>query len=286
MSGLWVWLVAGVVGWKCTHSTRCRVGIAAENETKSLEKNAKKLQTDIESNVGVQNQLQNQIFTLQQEMDGMQQQMQWDEEQLAEWLENARLREEDAEVIRKYEQADETRVKELTLELQRLNTAVLKAERHLESEVTNTRSHRLGLDKVSRLFKGAHKERTDLIAQWEGTVGRMENEDAEIEAAAARFQALKAESTVAKVAVAEQQEFLEDQEAANKVALSTLERHERGVVTLEGARESAAAQVICWRLAAMCPPNFPLSTKFAHTTFVAHVSITSTMCRPIGSRLN
>lgn len=208
-----------------------------------MEKNAKKLQSQIEANVVVQSTLQNQIFMLQQEMDAIREQMKWDEEQLAEWLENARLREEDAEVIRKYEQADVARVKELTLELERLNTAVERAERQLDAEVTNTRSHRLGLDKVSLLFKDAHKERTEVIEQWEGTVARMEKEDNEIEEAAARFQALKAEATAAKLAVSEQQDFLEDQNQANREALSSLDKHERGVAQLEKAREAAAAQV-------------------------------------------
>eukprot|EP00038_Savillea_parva_P009081 m.181096 g.181096 ORF g.181096 m.181096 type:complete len:1001 (+) comp15168_c0_seq1:301-3303(+) len=222
--------------------TEERIALLAEAETKALEKDAKKMQAEIEANVGVQNQLQNQIFTLQQEMEGMREQMQWDEKQLAEWLENARLREEDADVLRKYQQADEARTKELSLELERLNQAVQKAERQLEAEVTNTRAHRLGLDKVSLLFKDAHKERTDVIEQWEGTVARMETEDKEIEAAATRFQDLKSEATKAKLKVAEQEEFLEEQITSNKDSLAVLEKQERGVVQLEEAREAAAAQ--------------------------------------------
>jgi hypothetical protein len=86
-----------------------------------------------------------------------------------------------------------------------------KAERLLEAEVTNTRSHRLGLDKVSQLFKDAHKERTEVIQQWEGTVQRLETEDAEIDAAATKFQALKAAAATARLAVAERQVFIDEQ---------------------------------------------------------------------------
>ena len=86
-----------------------------------------------------------------------------------------------------------------------------KGERLLEAEVTNTRSHRLGLDKVSQLFKDAHKERTEVIQQWEGTVQRLETEDAEIDAAATKFQALKAAAATARLAFAERQVFIDEQ---------------------------------------------------------------------------
>ena len=51
----------------------------------------------------------------------MRAQMEWDEAQLKEWLENAQLREEDTEALKKYEREDETRAKELLLELEKLN---------------------------------------------------------------------------------------------------------------------------------------------------------------------
>mmetsp|Transcript_3101 Transcript_3101/g.7434 ORF Transcript_3101/g.7434 Transcript_3101/m.7434 type:complete len:977 (+) Transcript_3101:228-3158(+) len=223
-------------------STDKRMALLAEGETKQLEKSAKNLQKDIETNVGVQNTLQNQIFTVKRDMDGLREQLEWDEQQMKEWLENAKVREEDTEVLRKYQRADEGRVKELTLELDRLNQEAIRKERQLEVEVTNTRSHRLGLDKVSLLFKEAHNQRVDTIAQWEDTVAKMEAEDKAINAAAQKFQDLKAEVTTIKLQVSEEQEFLDQGDTANKEADMALDKQERVVAQLEGAREAAAAQ--------------------------------------------
>lgn len=114
--------------------------------------------------------------------------MNWDKDQLEEWLESARQQEEDANMLRKYEKADEARVKELTLQGEKLAVEVKRQRHLLENEVTNTREHELGLDKVAELFREAHEERITLIGQWESTVKQMQLEDERIDRIAEEFQ--------------------------------------------------------------------------------------------------
>jgi hypothetical protein len=103
--------------------SRPSLNLTAENEAKALDLEEKREQAAIEENAALQNSLQTQIFKLQEEMDAMRAQMEWDEAQLKEWLENAQLREEDTEALKKYEREDETRAKELLLELEKLNVS-------------------------------------------------------------------------------------------------------------------------------------------------------------------
>jgi hypothetical protein len=107
--------------------SRPSLTLTAENEAKALDLEEKREQAAIEENAALQNSLQTQIFKLQEEMDAMRAQMEWDEAQLKEWLENAQLREEDTEALKKYEREDETRAKELLLELEKLNVRTVSS---------------------------------------------------------------------------------------------------------------------------------------------------------------
>ena len=60
--------------------------------------------------------------------------MSWDEAALSEWMVKARQKEEDADMINKYQLADEARVKELTLQIEKLTVEAQNAKRVLDQE--------------------------------------------------------------------------------------------------------------------------------------------------------
>lgn len=75
--------------------------------------------------------------------------MKWTQEELQAWVAKTKDAEDDAQVLAKYQRADEAKVKELTLKIERLTQESQKLKRDLDSEITNTHGHQIGLDKVT-----------------------------------------------------------------------------------------------------------------------------------------
>ena len=67
--------------------------------------------------------------------------------------------------IRSWPQADEAKMKDLSLQLEKMLAAVQKKRAELEDEVTETQAAQIELDKTAEDFRKLHKERGDLVAQ-------------------------------------------------------------------------------------------------------------------------
>eukprot|EP00041_Stephanoeca_diplocostata_P024511 m.623129 g.623129 ORF g.623129 m.623129 type:complete len:930 (-) comp22544_c0_seq6:533-3322(-) len=214
-----------------------------EQERATLLKESGALEKKLKEDQEAQNNIQNEIFAAQSEIETLREQMNWDKNQLEEWLESARQQEEDANMLRKYEKADEARVKELTLQGEKLAVEVKRQRHLLENEVTNTREHELGLDKVAELFREAHEERVTLIGQWENTVKQMQLEDERIDSIAEEFQNLKQETRKYTLEANEQQEFLEQQKIATSEVDQACEKRERLLVRQEEAKSRAQEEL-------------------------------------------
>lgn len=123
--------------------------------------------------------------------------------------------EEDAEVLERYSRADEARIKELTLRMEKLAGEATKAQRDLESEVLQTQTHRIGLDKAGTEFRRIHAEQQQLTQLWQETIGAMEQRDQEIDAQAERFQDLRRRAAERQAVVREKDEFYAEMQRAN-----------------------------------------------------------------------
>jgi UDP-glucose:O-linked fucose beta-1,3-glucosyltransferase len=159
--------------------------------------------------------------------------MQWGEGQLQEWLAAANEREEDAAVLQKYAAVDEARIKELTLEIEKLTIGVQRDQALLDKEVTETHAHDLGLDKTSIIFQQLHVEKRKLITRWEKTLVTMQTRDEEIQAKAEEFQRCKAEVNEKAKVVTEQEKLLEDEKLANDDERKKIESKERELDTIQ-----------------------------------------------------
>ena len=87
------------------------------------------------------NNIQNMIFKANEKMDQFKLEMNWNQEELEQWALAARQKEEDNLTLEKYRRADEAKIKELTLQIEKLTIEVAKKNQELEN-VKNSLKHK------------------------------------------------------------------------------------------------------------------------------------------------
>ena len=150
-------------------------------------------------------------------------------------------------LYRRYTRADESRVKELRLQLEKITLESQRQKHLLDQEVMNTKSHELGLDKIAELYKEAHATRNGIIESWESTMKQMQDEDDSIESAAEAFQQLKTESNGYAISIVEENEFYENEKKDNATRHLEVEKFERTLARLEDERTKGEAQLARFR---------------------------------------
>lgn len=66
--------------------------------------------------------------------------MNWNQEELEQWALAARQKEEDNLTLEKYKRADEVKIKELNLAIEKLTAEVGRKNNELEKEITETQA--------------------------------------------------------------------------------------------------------------------------------------------------
>ena len=105
--------------------------------------------------------MQGAVFKGNEKMDQFKLQMNWNQEELEQWALAARQKEEDNLALLKYTKADEAKMKDLSLQLEKMLAAVQKKRADLEDEVTETQAAQIELDKTAEDFRKLHKDRSD-----------------------------------------------------------------------------------------------------------------------------
>jgi len=110
--------------------------------------------------------------------------MKWDQQALEAWLEESAQKDEDALTLKKYAKEDEAKIKELTLKLEKLVEEAQKQKKLVDEETLETITVQIELDKTAEEFRKTHKDRQDLIRQWEAIIDQMQKRDNQIEKSA------------------------------------------------------------------------------------------------------
>lgn len=142
----------------------------AERERGRFHAEYKKLQGELVELSDKTNGVQAAVFKGNEKMDQFKLQMNWNQEELEQWALAARQKEEDNLALLKYTKADESKMKDLNLQLEKMLSAVQKKRAELDGEVTETQAAQIELDKTAEDFRGLHRERQDLVGQWESAV--------------------------------------------------------------------------------------------------------------------
>uniref|UniRef100_A0A8C8RD37 Coiled-coil domain-containing protein 39 n=1 Tax=Pelusios castaneus TaxID=367368 RepID=A0A8C8RD37_9SAUR len=153
----------------------------AERELGRLKKEIQRLENEMVSLREKKNSQENNIFKATQKLEALRCQMNWDQQALEAWLEESAHRDNDAVTIQKYAQQDDGKLRVLTLQVEKMTMEANQKHRILDSELTETISAQIELDKAAEDFRRVHHERQELIRQWESTIEQMQKRDQEID---------------------------------------------------------------------------------------------------------
>lgn len=116
------------------------------------------------------NSIQNEIFKGNEKLDQFKLEMNWNQEELEQWALASRQKEDDNLTLYKYKQADDAKIKELTLHIERITMEVRGKQSELDKEVTETQAKQIELDKTAEEFKRNHSERHELYERLQETI--------------------------------------------------------------------------------------------------------------------
>ncbi|KAF5399662.1 Coiled-coil domain-containing protein 39 [Paragonimus heterotremus] len=160
-------------------------------------------------------------------------------EALDNWLKTVETRNEDMLIMKRYIKEDDSKLKELDLELQQLTTKLREKKSVLDTCYTKTQTYQLGLDGISEETRAAYTERDMLIAQWENVINQMRQRDNELRVLADRLNDTRMQVSESEATIRERQDFLKAQqdstaeaqrrlnEAVSTIGKSRMELNER-----------------------------------------------------------
>ena len=172
---------------------------------------------------------QQQILKGTETLDQFRLLMNWNQEELENWALASRQKEEDNLALQKYRRADDARVKELNLAIEKTTKSVSEKKAELEAEVTESQAAQIQLYKTADDFAALHAERTQLVHQWEEAVEAMQRRDAAIAEASELFAQRRAELRELQQKLDERGRFLAAEVANNRERQAAISQAERGV---------------------------------------------------------
>ncbi|XP_042562568.1 coiled-coil domain-containing protein 39-like isoform X2 [Clupea harengus] len=188
----------------------------AEREMGRMHQEIAQLEKELGSLREKQTAQENNIFKTTQTLDQLGSQLNWDQQTLDAWLEESARRDEDTMAILKYAQQDESRIKELTLNIEKLNLQTIQKRKTLDNELTETITAQIGLEKTAENFRQAHTERQELIRQWESTIEQMKKRDQEMQKCALMITKINQEIRERHFVIKEKTTFMEREVENNK----------------------------------------------------------------------
>ncbi|KAI9007353.1 coiled-coil domain-containing 39-like protein [Gaertneriomyces semiglobifer] len=191
--------------------------------------------------------LQNNIYRGNERIEAIRGELKLEKDELDEWLRVQAEKEEDNLALVKYTKEDDTKVKELSLNIEKLMQDVTKKKAILNAEVTETQVAQIELDKTTEAFRQLHQDRQDLIHQWESTIRRMQQRDTEIAQAQETFRELKEEIMNKQKTLNEKQEFLEQQHEANTETEKNIALAERNVAKIRSEQQQSQQSLLEFR---------------------------------------
>merc|ERR1712039_648359 len=126
------------------------------------------------------NALSNEIIRGNEKLDQFKLEMNWNQEELEQWAIAARQKEEDEMTLLKYKRADDSKIRELTLAIEKLTVEIAARRKELADQVTETQARQIEMDKTAELFRELHDQRRKLISQWEDSVKSMRTRDSQL----------------------------------------------------------------------------------------------------------
>lgn len=138
-----------------------------------LEKETRKFGRVAEEQQAKVNDIQQKIFEGNQTLERLKSKINLNQEDMEKWMLAAKQKKEDNLMLEKYKRSDETKVKEIGLEIERLTVERGKLERGLANQVTETKACQIEVDKLVQEFNFHSEERQRVFSQWDSVVANL-----------------------------------------------------------------------------------------------------------------
>jgi predicted RNase H-like nuclease (RuvC/YqgF family) len=106
--------------------------------------------------------------------------------------------------------------KELTLKIEKLVELAHKQKKLVDEETLNTVTVQVELDKTAEEFRRTHRERQELIAQWEQIIDQMQKRDNQIDQSAQQLIKMNMDYRTCQDELEKKKKFFEDQRSINE----------------------------------------------------------------------
>ena len=153
--------------------------------------------------------------------------MNLEKNELEEWLKIQTEKEDDTIALLKYSKEDDNKIKDISIQIEKLLQEVYNKKNALTTEVTETQVAQLELDRCTDMFRQLHSERQDLIRKWEEAVHTMQQRDKDIEEAQRKHRDLDQEADHKMAIVDEKQKFLDERVEKNHELEKKIEHSDR-----------------------------------------------------------
>ena len=203
---------------------------ARKMEKEELELEERVANIDVASHKGIE------------KLDAHKLQLNWGQEELEQWAAASARKDEDALALEKYKRADEARVRELNLAIERATKTAAEKKEALEREVSETQAAQLELDRAAEDFRALHAERQDVVRQWEDVIESMKRRDVAIADASRDFAKRRKEIRAKRAVLSERARFLEQELQNNKESDVAIGEADRGMARLREQKEAESKE--------------------------------------------
>mmetsp|Transcript_129202 Transcript_129202/g.288806 ORF Transcript_129202/g.288806 Transcript_129202/m.288806 type:complete len:900 (+) Transcript_129202:132-2831(+) len=178
------------------------------------------------------NNFSNELMRGNERLDQFKLEMNWNQEELEQWAIAARQKEEDEMTLEKYRRADDSKVRELTLAVEKLTLENTSKRKDLESQITDTQAKQIEMDKTAELFRQLHDDRKKLIDQWQESVNSMKTRDNQLESLGEEYATNLARKKQKEDKMKERKRFHEEVETENEKMDLSIQQTDRQLVKI------------------------------------------------------
>ncbi|CBZ29079.1 conserved hypothetical protein [Leishmania mexicana MHOM/GT/2001/U1103] len=167
-----------------SEESMCRV---MERECARLQQRQTQLERSAEDVRDRLTSLQDRIFHGNLKIEELKTTLDYNQEELEQWDEARRQKEEDELAIARYSKLDEAKVKQLTQHIEKLETTVRKQHKQLDEEMLATQHVQGELDRIANEYRKLHDDRSGMLDEWEQVVRSIAERDEAIRIAAEQY---------------------------------------------------------------------------------------------------
>ncbi|KYF48864.1 hypothetical protein TGARI_218188A, partial [Toxoplasma gondii ARI] len=198
------------------------------------------------------------LLASSEKVDKFKLQMNWNEEELKQWVAAEKRKQDDRLEVERLQRADEREVKQLKLQIEKLSVEVQREKLELYQKATDAKTLKLELQAATKQFRCVQEDRRQVIEQWEAALEGMKQRDESLKDAAARYGIAQEEVRQKLEKLGRLRSFTAEQQSANDALQREVHQLEKKLEKFRG--EFAAAKT---RLAAVHEAGEALRAELA-----------------------